>query len=340
MVRKLGRNDLCHCGSDKKYKRCCLEQDRIDAAAPPVPATELGHEIQQALGDREFESMEDAQAFVTDYMHQRNSVARADFRGLSSEQMAQLLYHPWESPGLLSFEAPTTDRHPPVLRLFQLLVDALGETGLKATAKGNLPRNFCREAARVYWGEEEYAERTQVSGIRTETDFDDLHTLRLVARMAGLLRKHKGRFLLTRRCRDSLSVAGLNGVYLPLLQAYTQRFNWAYRDGFPEFAIIQLSFAFIFYLLSLDGDEPRHETHYAEAFIRAFPAVLQEAEQGRWASSPEDQVSRAFRFRMVPRFLGFFGLARLDVLDPAALYFREYQLSKGELLDQVVRFRV
>ena len=27
-VEKLGRNDLCHCGSGKKYKRCCFEKDR------------------------------------------------------------------------------------------------------------------------------------------------------------------------------------------------------------------------------------------------------------------------------------------------------------------------
>ena len=27
-VEKLGRNDLCHCGSGKKYKRCCFEKDQ------------------------------------------------------------------------------------------------------------------------------------------------------------------------------------------------------------------------------------------------------------------------------------------------------------------------
>ncbi|WP_234032661.1 YecA family protein [Paenibacillus faecalis] len=27
-MNKIGRNDACHCGSGKKYKRCCLEKDR------------------------------------------------------------------------------------------------------------------------------------------------------------------------------------------------------------------------------------------------------------------------------------------------------------------------
>ncbi len=37
----IGRNDLCHCGSGKKYKKCCLSKDeeavRLDAAKPKAP---------------------------------------------------------------------------------------------------------------------------------------------------------------------------------------------------------------------------------------------------------------------------------------------------------------
>jgi hypothetical protein len=48
-MKKLGRNDPCHCGSGKKYKKCCeaadlekeradLEQHRAQAAAnAPAP---------------------------------------------------------------------------------------------------------------------------------------------------------------------------------------------------------------------------------------------------------------------------------------------------------------
>ncbi|MBB3112037.1 hypothetical protein FHS18_004115 [Paenibacillus phyllosphaerae] len=31
-MTKLGRNDLCHCGSGQKYKRCCLGKDEAAAA--------------------------------------------------------------------------------------------------------------------------------------------------------------------------------------------------------------------------------------------------------------------------------------------------------------------
>jgi tetratricopeptide (TPR) repeat protein len=41
-MAKIGRNDLCHCNSGKKYKKCCMASDEAAArAARPVqPATE------------------------------------------------------------------------------------------------------------------------------------------------------------------------------------------------------------------------------------------------------------------------------------------------------------
>lgn len=36
-MKNLGRNDLCHCGSGKKYKNCCYEQDQIDKTINQIP---------------------------------------------------------------------------------------------------------------------------------------------------------------------------------------------------------------------------------------------------------------------------------------------------------------
>ena len=33
-LRKLGRNELCHCGSGKKYKKCCLDKDIQETGNP------------------------------------------------------------------------------------------------------------------------------------------------------------------------------------------------------------------------------------------------------------------------------------------------------------------
>lgn len=39
------------------------------------------------------------------------------------------------------------------------------------------------------------------------------------------------------------------------------------------------------------------------------------------------------------RFARFFGLAELQALDPSNPYLTDYRISKGALLDKVVRFR-
>lgn len=34
---KIGRNDPCHCGSGKKYKKCCLLKDQLKAHEESMP---------------------------------------------------------------------------------------------------------------------------------------------------------------------------------------------------------------------------------------------------------------------------------------------------------------
>jgi hypothetical protein len=117
----------------------------------PSRATELGLELREALAGQEFASLGEAQEFLDRITELRNRTPLEDFQGLSPEQMQELLYAPFESPELIEFPA-MADAEPsaPILTLFKLLIDATGEDGLKATAKGNLPRAFCREAAREH----------------------------------------------------------------------------------------------------------------------------------------------------------------------------------------------
>jgi len=54
-TKDLGRNDPCHCGSGKKYKKCCLEKDeareREDHAAAAKAAAEAAAAAAPAEGE-------------------------------------------------------------------------------------------------------------------------------------------------------------------------------------------------------------------------------------------------------------------------------------------------
>lgn len=52
MLNKVGRNDLCPCGSGKKYKKCCMAKNEASEAEPDVsqepPAEQPGRHFPPA----------------------------------------------------------------------------------------------------------------------------------------------------------------------------------------------------------------------------------------------------------------------------------------------------
>lgn len=332
----IGRNDPCPCGSGRKFNKCCHRQV---SGQPPSEATEVLEELGRLIEGQKFASLEDLQSFTDRFMRQRNQASMADFHGLSPDQMHRILHFPFDSPNLATY-APVVagDAKAPILTLFGLLSDAIGEQGLKPTATGNLPRDVCREAASVYWGDEAIREDGRFVHINKEEDFFDLHVTRLVAGLSGLIRKSRGRFILSRECRALLADHGLGGIYPRLLHSYVRDFNWAYRDRYPDLGFIQRSFLFTLYLLNLYGGEWLSEVFYEDAFLRAFPRVLSEVAPTPY-STPEKTVRSCYTWRVLVNFAAFLGLAEVE---PTAegRHDRHWRVKKSPLLDEVVRFHL
>jgi len=334
----VGRNDPCPCGSGKKYKKCCLERDQADRLKNR--AANVLDELHEALDEQQFASFTQAQTFVNGFMEKHNRGPRDDFHGLSPDQMHRFLHFPFDSPDLVVFPdrfdpAPTA----PILTLLGLLAQGIGGQGMKPTAKGNLPQKFCREAALHYWGEETYRRNTRFAGINREEDFAEMHVARLTAQLGGLVRKYKGRFILGRDCRNLLFKDGSAAIYPRLFQSYTTRFNWGYRDRYPQIPFIQQSFLFSLYLLSRYGSEPRPHSFYEDCFLQAFPMVLNDLEPASF-STPEQRIRSCYTVRTLIRFAEFFGLATVEPFDAEKLFPSKYRVRKSPLLDQAVRFHV
>lgn len=329
-----GRNEPCPCGSGKKYKKCCL----LNETGTTGEATGMLNEIHDLIEGQDFGSIEEVQTLVERHMHQRNRSAEDDFHGLSPDQMHGVLYSPFESPTLVEF--PTClDNKPtaPVVRLFELLADAIGDKGLKPTATGNLPRGFCREAALAFLGEEEYRKWSRFGELRSETEFHELHATRLVAEMAGLVRKYKGKFILSKECRTLLEKNGMAAIYPRLMKSFIAEYNWAYGDGYPEIGFFQSSFLFTLYLLNRYGDQQRSNAFYEDAFLQAFPRVLDELDPQVYRS-PEEAFRSIYSRRCLERFAEFLGFAKI-IVDPDDRFGSRFELIKRPLLGDAVRFR-
>ena len=333
----IGRNEPCPCGSGKKFKHCCLgKESGTTSRHGTAGMSEILHE---ALEGQQFDSLEEAQGILDQITRQRNRRQLDEFHGLSPEQMYHMLNFPFASPGLVRIpEVLNANPAAPILTLFERLVDAIGEQGIKPTAKGNLPRNFCRETALTYWGEQHYQERTRFGGINQEEDFLDLHITRLVAELAGLVRKYKGRFILSRDCRRLLAENGLAAIYPRLFRTYVEKFNWAYRDGYPKLQLMQSAFLFTLYLLIRYGDICRPQVFYEDAFIGAFPMLLDEVSSGE-VFSADKTLRNCYALRTLIHFVDFLGLATVEPISDEFLC-DEYRVEALPLLGQFVQFQL
>ncbi len=326
-MKKVGRNDPCPCGSGKKYKQCCLLRERHEHIPNPVP---LGSFAGRRREDVDLDPIRRARRFAA---------TCEPYYGLTSDQLFRLLVHPLTSPELITFSDPL-DVEPvaPVMTLFSFLVEALGEKGVRATATGNLPRQLCREAAKMYWGDFLYEQRTQLKGIYQETDFFDLHVVHVLADITGLIRKYRGRLILSSDCRRRLSKSGLAGVYVPLFFACTNEYNWAYRLG-QEFPTIQRAVYFTLYLLARYGHRSLSNVFYEDCYLR-FAPLEQHGEIDASFLGPEETVRGAYTWQTFKEFAGPFGLVRLKPYVEDGSRRAHFEVTKSPLLDHVVHFHV
>ncbi len=333
----IGPNDLCPCGSGKKFQHCCA--NKLSADVHWAKLDDAMDEIRELLKGRSFASLEDANAFLGEYTQKRNRAPRDNFDGLSSEQMHRFLHFPFETPELVSFPSPL-DIPPeaPILTLFNLLVEALGDQGVKATSTGNLPRKLCRDIAMAYMGEEKYREIYRYGEMRSEPEFFDLNVTRLVSGLAGFIRKYKGKFVVGGECRKLMSKHGLTGIYPKLIREFATRYNWAFRDSWQQVPLIQQSFLFTLYLLERHGGDWQPNRYYEDWFLRAFPAVLQEVSPVGEYSTPEKILRSCYSLRCLDSFAGFLGM--VEIQREADKRYGNFRLKKLPLLDHVVRFHL
>tara|TARA_R110002110_G_scaffold111137_2_gene276829 strand:+ start:25150 stop:26199 length:1050 start_codon:yes stop_codon:yes gene_type:complete len=334
---KTGRNDPCPCGSGRKHKYCCI--DAVDDRRRTGSGQDIADEIAASAATQPFESLEELNAFTRQLAAERNRSARADFCGLSPEQMSHLLYAPLSSPETVRFAA---DIEPgpevEIMALFLALSQAIGETGLKATATGNLPLNFCKSLLEQTRSETDDRRSMHFGGIRSETEFEQLHCTRLVAQLAGLIRKHRGHFVLTRKCKGMLSGRDHGGLYFELFKSYGTQFNWGFRDLYPEAEIVQSSFLYTLFLLAAFGERQRPQKFYEDKFLLAFP-MLVDGFEGAAYTTAADRARHCYVIRALDRFARFFGLAEL-VWQVQGLHDYRYDVSKTVLLDRFVSFAV
>lgn len=327
---KTSRNDPCPCGSGKKYKYCCIS---LSGA--------VNSELENLLLDQEFGSMEEVQSAAYTIVTKQNHKPQDHFLGLSSEQVHQMLYFAFDTPESFHFNNQLSiEPDAPILLLIKGIISGIDDKGLKATAAtGSLPQKLCRKIWSDYIKSYKDDSCHPLHRVNNEGDFFELHVTRIVLELAGLLRKTKGRFYLTKKYQKIARETGVKGLYPVILRTYCSEFNWGYWDNYKNVSFIQQSFLFTLYLLKLHGDKMTFTSAYEDDFVRAFPMVIDEFE-GSSYSTPEQDLRNCYYYRACKRFLVFLGLADIEVIKSGKLYEEKYKIQKTPLFDAVMHFNL
>ena len=226
----------------------------------------------------------------------------------------------------------------PVMKLFKMLAEAIGDDGIKGTAKKNLPLKLCQKIQK-----ELYPKSAEMGLVRSEQDLRDLSLLRWLAQKIKLINFRKGKFTLSRELKKLIKLNKWGEVYHQLLIGFITKYDWSSAYGWvspwQDGTYIQNRFAFGLHLLQFFGDEEREDSFYAKEYLSLLPIVkeefLMEAKENGWSADVDDLESLITR-RLVDNFALFFGLLSVrEEEQEGKFYLKKYFVQKTPLLDEV-----
>jgi len=313
---------------------------QMDTYVVPLQAADsesesLIQDIQAGLEGKNLHNREEFEKITNLVTYKKNQAINDDFLGFSPSDMHNLLYYPFESEDVVIFNRPKKAECN-FLFLYQKLSDYLVGQGAKATTKGNLPLKICKDIYAQYNNPFQFLDMN----IRTETDFGDLHVVRLIAEIAGLIKKQKGVFTLTKKGIKLQSENAAGELFHTLFKTFVGKFNWGYSDGYPECRIIQMSALFQLYALQIEGSQWHETSHYEALFLRAYPSSVADFEESPYSSTKE-KAARAFYVRAIQRFWFHFGFIEIQEIDkvPQLVYGKAYKIRKTTLVDDYLSFK-
>ncbi len=222
---------------------------------PGILPDEVKAELQHTLSTDSYGSLDEVNEAISRVTDKHNTRPRREFHGLSPEQISRLLHFEWntpESPIHLNTRLQEKDFiNAPILQMAREFLNAISTAPAKATTSGNLNRKFVAQMLQEMTWPDGYLESLhKYNKVINEEDAWPLHVLRVVLQEAGLIRKYKSSYRITKRGDNCRKKAYPNELYLSLFLTYFAKFNLAYLDRCPPCPAVQYTFAYSLFVLS------------------------------------------------------------------------------------------
>lgn len=247
------------------------------------------------------------------YILLRNNTPKDDFLGLTPNEMHDLLYDTFNDKAPVQFRDDIDDTTLNQIPLFRILEDFLNviqrDKHIKLTPLGALPKKVMVELYDKRYLLDELIE-SGINKLWNEDDCIAIKNARLVAEIAGLVRKVNGKLLLTKSATKIMETNNRLQLFRQFFQAFTDKFSWSYNDGYPEQPIGQLGWAFSVIMLDKYGDQTKAVDFYANKYLAVFPNFITFFHPEYY--TPERQFIRCYGIRTFERFFLWFGFVTAD----------------------------
>ena len=295
-------------------------------------------ELEALLPEMESLSPEEADLRIGSIMDRFNERPAGVLGGLSPVQVDRLLGQDWDgaggplvlNPGLrLEEMAPSRD-----LRNTRTLLRLLAqEDGTKLTSSGNLNRAFVRrmmDEGDWVWFRGMAPE--EIRQVWNEGDFFSLHKLRILADLGGLIRKFKGRFVMTRKGTKLLEDERAGELFALLFETQFRKMNLAYLDHHPPGPELQHGIPYTLFHLKEAARDWRSPEELVEVLL--LPHVLEAltSRPGHWMK-PEVVL----RHRVLDVLEGF-GLLEMEERPGKVSWDSEWRYRTTPLYERFIAF--
>ncbi|GAA5132905.1 YecA family protein [Thalassotalea piscium] len=303
---KLGRNDPCHCGSGKKFKRCCMNNASKQHA-------QVFDDAQAMLAMNPNLTLDELNAALQHKVQDRNNQPHPDFCGVTPTQMANWLYAPFDELQWLTISTPNKLLASPVMRYLALILDeAMAQEGsFKATSKGNLPAKLVKQASELLpeFAVAQFPVNISISEFAgsNEDKFNALHYTRVLAEISGIIYRRSGRYHVKKSAQKQYQALGIQAFFKPMLEAAISKYNWGYLDGFEYDLDLRTFWLFMLWRIQSHNSVEQ----LVKEVITAFPDLLQAFPTEDYFT-PERNLSMLIESRFIERFLQFWGFVIID----------------------------
>ena len=341
-----------------------MAKHRARAASAPPPESpppadfafepvKPGESIQDALKNREFGSLDEANAFLQKAMGDYNNCPQEEMGGLSPAQVRNLMDCDWEDkygPLRLNRSLPLADLDSvPILhntRLLLSMCEARG--GVKATGSGYLGTVFVRDlVAKMIWPPHyDVDEFIDLDNKRIrETDIHELMLLRTVLEFAGLLKRNKSKFVVSEKGKSLLTEEQAGELFATLFVTF---FRVLDLDGLDPICdkepSIQQTLAYSFHSLTklpVDGRWLKLKDVIPAILLPSVKSALTGKENHQdWGEEDLDLALDRVQWRVIDPLYRYFGLLEWQEKDGVEDLLERLEVRPTPLLARFLSFNL